>query len=59
MIKAYDKSGQEHRIDVIKEKEHYMIEIDGRFYCSCDDQKEVDEEIPAIMDLHEFSFIGG
>ena len=32
-------------IEVKKVMEHYDIYVDGEFYCSCDNQKEVDEEL--------------
>ena len=31
---------------VVREKEHFIIKDDqGKFYCSCDNEKEVEEEI--------------
>jgi hypothetical protein len=49
MIRAYDERDREHRIDVKKEREHYVVEVDGHFYCSCDSREEARAEIPAIM----------
>ena len=57
MIKAYDADNLEHTIDVIKERDHYTVEVDRRFYCSCDNRKEVDAEIPAVIDLFGLSFV--
>ena len=52
---VYDMQGCEHPIDIIKEREHYTIEVDGRFYCSCDTLDEANEEIPAILSIYEYS----
>jgi hypothetical protein len=49
--------GCEHSIDIIKERGHYTVEVDGRFYCSCDTLSEVDEEIPAILNIYEYSLV--
>lgn len=57
MITVYDVNGYKHSIDVIKEREHYTIEVDGRFYCSCDTLDEANEEIPAILSVYEYSLI--
>lgn len=57
MIKAYDADNLEHTIDIIKERDHYTVEVDHHFYCSCDSQKEVDAEIPAVIDLFGLSFV--
>lgn len=54
---VYDECGLEHRIDYKKEREHYVVEVDHRFYCSCDNIKEVNEEIPAIMDACGFDYV--
>ena len=36
------------KIQVVKVKEHYEIHVDDVFYCSCDDLKEVEEELKEI-----------
>lgn len=57
MIVVYDVDGREHRINVIKEREHYMIEIDHEFFCSCDNRREVDEMIPVILRIYNYSYV--
>ena len=32
-------------IEIRKVMEHYEIYVDGEFYCSCDNRREVDEEL--------------
>ena len=36
-------------IEVIPEREHYVILVDGKFHCSCDNMREVDEEIDELL----------
>ena len=33
------------KVDVRKVREHYEVYVDGKFYCSCDNLREVDEEL--------------
>ena len=33
------------KVEVRKVREHYEIYVNGEFYCSCDDRREVDEAI--------------
>lgn len=40
-------------IKVKKEMEHYIILINDRFYCSCDNMREVDEEIARRENANE------
>lgn len=32
-------------IEIRKLREYYIIFVNGRFHCSCDNMREVDEEI--------------
>lgn len=32
-------------VDVRTVREHYEVYVDGRFYCSCDNLREVDKEL--------------
>lgn len=32
-------------VDIQKVMDHYEVYIDGKFYCSCDSLREVDEEL--------------
>jgi len=38
-------------IEVRKVREHYEIYVNGDFYCSCDNRREVDEELSNIETL--------
>ena len=38
-------------VEVRKIMEHYEIYVNGLFYCSCDDRKEVDEELKELKNL--------
>lgn len=38
-------------IEVRKVREHYEIYVNGYFYCSCDNRREVDEELSNIETL--------
>lgn len=55
-ITVYDREQLEHKIEAKKEKDHFVIEVDSKFYCSCDNWKEVNEEVPAIMEACNFSY---
>ena len=33
------------KVEVRHVMEHYEIYINGKFYCSCDNKREVDEEL--------------
>lgn len=35
-------------IEIIREREHYTIYLDGEFRCSCDSMAEVTEELISI-----------
>lgn len=39
-----------HRVGVKWTQGHYVITVDGQFYCSCDNWKEVCEEIESIQE---------
>ena len=56
-MRAYDVNGHEHRIDVKKEREHYTIEVDNHLYCSCDNMREVREEIPALVRMYKYVYV--
>jgi hypothetical protein len=56
-MRVYDAQGREHTIDVIKERDHYTIEVNGHFFCSCDNNQEVNDEIPGIMSVYNFYYM--
>ena len=35
-------------VEIKREREHWVILVDGKFYCSCDNMDEVREEIKGI-----------
>lgn len=38
-------------IEVKKTFDHYTIYVNDRFWCTCDNRREVDEEIEAIDEI--------
>lgn len=43
-------------IDIFKAM-HYEIYIDGRFYCSCDNRNEIDEELEELNECDNITRI--
>ena len=39
------------KIEVRRERDHYKVEVDGEFWCTCDSMREVDEEIEYIKSV--------
>ena len=37
------------QIKIKKVKEHYLIYVNGKFYCSADNEKEIEEELATIQ----------
>lgn len=37
-------------IEVKRERDYWIIYYNGEFYCTCDNRREVDEEIMAIRE---------
>lgn len=36
--------------EIQKERDHYRIQINGEFYCTCDSVSECDEELQSLDD---------
>ena len=36
-------------LEIRQERGVYYLYIDGKFYCSCDSNREVDEEVTALQ----------
>ncbi len=42
-------------IEIVRMMEHYLIYVNGKFYCSCENRNEVDEAIEEINELDEIA----
>ena len=47
--------GFRHVVQITKEREHYMVYIDGEFYCSADSMHEAENDIVEIITISRWS----
>lgn len=40
-------------VEIVPKYEHYEVYIDGKFYCSADDEREAEKEVESYMTEEE------
>ena len=50
-MQIYIKDGSQIDIEVKGERNHLVVRVDGRFWCSCDNLREVGEEVSILASL--------
>lgn len=48
-MQIYTKDGIQLNVDVVTERDHFNVEVDGAFWCSCDNLREIGEEINLLI----------
>lgn len=48
-MRLYGKDGRTHEIEEIRKRNYIELQLDKKFYCTCEDKEEVQEEIADMM----------